>query len=177
MAARRGPWACTGRGRAARPGMFAACAAWSAREIELQALATLAALAQILHTVCRSFPKISSALSAKVCGGSKLAKILKQCVPPHARPTHTLQRSEARSQDRSPALLDGCNGLRTRSLNHRRQGSLPTALLHLESGANGFRQSGCDRSTILARARFQPCKRRTVDPLRVQTDHPSPSAR
>src|SRR5262249_57824150 len=29
-----------------------------------------------LHTVCRSFPKISSALSAKVCGGSKLAKIL-----------------------------------------------------------------------------------------------------
>jgi hypothetical protein len=35
-------------------------AAWSAREIELQAL----------HTVCRSFPKISSALNAKVCGGS-----------------------------------------------------------------------------------------------------------
>src|SRR6266700_3559252 len=69
--ARRGPWACTGRGRAARPGMFAAYAAWSAREIELQALATLIALAQILHTVCRSFPKISSALSAKVCGGSK----------------------------------------------------------------------------------------------------------
>jgi len=30
---------------AARPGMFAAYAAWSAREIELQALATLAALA------------------------------------------------------------------------------------------------------------------------------------
>jgi hypothetical protein len=36
---------------------------------------TLAALAQI-STVCRSFPKISSTLSAKVCGGSKLAKIL-----------------------------------------------------------------------------------------------------
>jgi predicted nucleic acid-binding protein len=35
------------KGRAARPGMFAAYAAWSAREIELQALATLAALAQI----------------------------------------------------------------------------------------------------------------------------------
>ena len=61
---------------AARPGMFAAYAAWSAREIELQALATLAALAQILHTVCRSFPKISSALSAKVCGGSRSAKSL-----------------------------------------------------------------------------------------------------
>src|SRR5947208_1693872 len=29
-----------------------------------------------LHTVCRSFPKISSALSAKVCGGSRSAKIL-----------------------------------------------------------------------------------------------------
>jgi hypothetical protein len=29
---------------------------------------------QALHTVCRSFPKISSALSAKVCGGSKSAK-------------------------------------------------------------------------------------------------------
>jgi hypothetical protein len=33
-------------------------AAWFAREIELQALASLAALAQI-STVCRSFPKIS----------------------------------------------------------------------------------------------------------------------
>ena len=27
-----------------------------------------------LHTVCRSFPKISSALSTKVCGGSRSAK-------------------------------------------------------------------------------------------------------
>jgi len=93
-------------------------AAWSAREIESQALATLAALAQIstpsaahfikshqllvqkfaadrdrqrssfkpfrgsarpdLHTVCRSFHKISSALSTKVCGGSRSAKILIQ---------------------------------------------------------------------------------------------------
>ena len=35
-----------GAGRAARPGMFAAYAAWSAREIESQAVATLAALAQ-----------------------------------------------------------------------------------------------------------------------------------
>jgi hypothetical protein len=33
-----------------------------------------------LHTVRRSFPKISSALSAKVCGGSKLAKILIQAL-------------------------------------------------------------------------------------------------
>jgi hypothetical protein len=38
-------------------------AAWSAPEIELQALATLAALAQI-STVCRSFRKISSAREA-----------------------------------------------------------------------------------------------------------------
>src|SRR5436190_2410939 len=29
-----------------------------------------------LHTICRSFPKIASALSAKVCGGSRSAKIL-----------------------------------------------------------------------------------------------------
>jgi hypothetical protein len=36
--------------------MFAAYAAWSAREIELQALATLATLA-LISTVCRSFPK------------------------------------------------------------------------------------------------------------------------
>jgi hypothetical protein len=33
-----------------------------------------------LHTVCRSFPKISSALSAKVCGGSRSAKILIQAL-------------------------------------------------------------------------------------------------
>jgi hypothetical protein len=47
-------------------------AAWSAREIELQALAKLCSARP--DTVCRSFPKISSALSAKVCGGSKSAK-------------------------------------------------------------------------------------------------------
>src|SRR6266487_771608 len=79
-AALGGSWACTGGGRAARPGMFPAYAAWSALEIELQALATLATLAQArdgagagyacsarpdLHTVCRSFPKISSALVQK----------------------------------------------------------------------------------------------------------------
>jgi hypothetical protein len=44
---------------------------------------------------------------------------------------------------------------------------------------NGFRQSGCDRSTILARARFN---RSTVKPLSphtcmVQAEHPSPTAR
>jgi hypothetical protein len=36
-----------GRGRAARPGMFSEYAAWSALEIELQALVTFATLAQI----------------------------------------------------------------------------------------------------------------------------------
>src|SRR6266566_5537514 len=50
----------------ARPGMFAAYAARSAREIELQ---LLAALAQNLHTtICRSFTERSSALRAKFCG-------------------------------------------------------------------------------------------------------------
>ena len=47
--ARRGP-VHVGVGVAARPGMFAAYAARSAREIELQALALLAALAQNPHT-------------------------------------------------------------------------------------------------------------------------------
>jgi hypothetical protein len=42
---------------------------------ERQVLATLAALA-LISTVCRSFPKISSALSAKVCGRSRSAKII-----------------------------------------------------------------------------------------------------
>jgi hypothetical protein len=37
----------------------------------------------------------------------------------------------------------------------------------------GFRQSGRDRSTILARARFQPCYCHLHE---VQTGHPSPSA-
>src|SRR2546429_5808081 len=61
-------------GGAARPGMFAAYAARSAREIELQALALLAALAQNLHTtICRSFTERSSALRAKFCGGSRSA--------------------------------------------------------------------------------------------------------
>ena len=66
--ARRGPWACTGGGRASRvctrdrvAGAGYAC---SARPD--------------LHTVCRSFHKISSALSAKVRGGSRSEKILIQ---------------------------------------------------------------------------------------------------
>jgi hypothetical protein len=37
------------------------------------------------------------------------------------------------------------SAIRMRSLNDPRQSSLPTALLHLESGANGFRRSGADR--------------------------------
>src|SRR3989442_11892635 len=46
-----------------------------AREIELQALALLAALAQNLHTtICRSFTELSSDLRAKFYGGSRLAK-------------------------------------------------------------------------------------------------------
>src|SRR6266487_3492638 len=63
--ARRGPWACTGGGRAARPGMFAAYAAWSAREIELQALATLATLAQISTPSAAHFLKSHQLLVQK----------------------------------------------------------------------------------------------------------------
>jgi hypothetical protein len=35
---------------------------------------------------------------------------------------------------------------------------VPVTRLKRKARCNGFRQSGCDRSTILARARFQPCK-------------------
>ena len=72
--ARDGAVAMLGVGSRARRDSIAAYAAWSAREIELQALATAWSARPDLHTVCRSFPKISSALSAKVCGGSRSAK-------------------------------------------------------------------------------------------------------
>jgi hypothetical protein len=42
---------------------------------------------QRMQYVCRSFPKISSALSAKVCGGSRSAKILiRDSIPTSLRP-------------------------------------------------------------------------------------------
>jgi hypothetical protein len=50
---------------AAGPGMFAAYAAWSAREIELQALATLAALAQISTPSAAHFLKFHQLLVQK----------------------------------------------------------------------------------------------------------------
>jgi hypothetical protein len=56
--------------------MFAAYAAWSAREIELQALVTLAALAQISTPSAAHFLKSHQLLVQKVCGGSRSAKIL-----------------------------------------------------------------------------------------------------
>jgi hypothetical protein len=62
------------------------------------------------------------------------------CSPVPRRPRCSGHKRDLR--DPSPALLDGCHGLRMRSLNDTRQGSLATVLLHLESGANGFRQSG-----------------------------------
>src|SRR5262249_5181240 len=54
--------------------MFAAYAAWSAREIELQALALLVALDQISTPSDRSFLKSHQIFSANLCGGSKSAK-------------------------------------------------------------------------------------------------------
>ena len=53
------------RAGVARPGMFAAYAAWSAREIELQALATLAALAQISTPSAAHFLKSHQLLVQK----------------------------------------------------------------------------------------------------------------
>jgi hypothetical protein len=58
------------------------------------------------------------------------------------------------------------SAIRMRSLIDPRQGSLPTALLHLESGANGFRRSGADRET----------RRRRGTCIRCKPSHPSPSA-
>ena len=63
------------------------------------------------------------------------------------------------------------SAIRMRSLNDPRQGSLPPALLHLESGANGFRRSGADRET---RYTLEP--RRDIC-MRCKPSHPSPSAR
>src|SRR6266487_2207160 len=54
-----------GVGSAARPGMFAAHAAWSAREIELQALASPAALAQISTPSAAHFLKSHQLLEQK----------------------------------------------------------------------------------------------------------------
>jgi hypothetical protein len=50
---------------------------------------------------------------------------------------------------------------------------VPMTRLKQKERRTGFRQSGRDRSTILARARFQPCYCHLHE---VQTGHPSPSA-
>jgi hypothetical protein len=55
-------------------------------------------------------------------------------------------------RDPSPALLDGCNGLMTRSLNDPRRGSLPTV------------------------QPLNPCARRRDTCIRCEPTHPSPSA-
>jgi hypothetical protein len=170
-------------GRAAR-----AYAAWSAREIELQALATLAALAQIstpsaahflkshqllvqkfaadrdrqrssfkpfrmsdLHTVCRSFPKISSALSTKVCGGSRSAKILIQAL--------SRQKNWVDARDGGPCSCIGA-GERWHDHTGRPHCSadpgfcVPVTRLKRKAQRTGLRQSACDRSTIFTGA---PC--------------------
>ena len=55
-----------------------------------------------LHTVCRSFHKISSALSAKVRGGSRSAKILIQSRGERAAQTSIQTREKSmRAEDRS----------------------------------------------------------------------------
>jgi hypothetical protein len=53
--------------------------------------------------------------------------------------------------------------------------SSPVTRVETKKAAQRF--SASDRATILTRARLHPCKRHTGDPLRVPTDHPSPSAR
>jgi hypothetical protein len=55
-----------GRGRAARPGMFSEYAAWSALEIELQALVTFATLAQISTPSAAHFLKSHQLLVRRI---------------------------------------------------------------------------------------------------------------
>src|SRR6266516_5973359 len=67
-------------GRVARRGSFASCR-WSPHMHEEQV--TDAGYAYNAHpdltTICRSFPKISSALSTKFCGGSRSDGRVKRC--------------------------------------------------------------------------------------------------
>jgi hypothetical protein len=85
-----------------------------------------------LHTVCRSIPKISSALSAKFAAD------------------RNWQRSS----------FNPCPTSWFQS---------PVTRLKRTKRRYGFWQSGCDRSTMPASARFRPCNRYT-------REHPSPSA-
>jgi hypothetical protein len=56
----------------------------------------------------------------------------------------------------------------------QRRGYVPVRRLKRKEWRKGFRQSGRDRSTILASAHFQPCY---CTWIRCQPTHPSPSAR
>jgi hypothetical protein len=69
--ARRGPWACMGGGRVSRRSVVCT-------RDRVAGAGYACSARPDLHTVCRSFHKISSALSAKVRGGSRSAKILIQ---------------------------------------------------------------------------------------------------
>jgi hypothetical protein len=105
---------------------------------ERQVLATLAALA-LISTVCRSFPKISSALSAKVCGRSRSAKIIDKRVregrgslrdggpcPCRGGGRHPAQRLRAGDTVETKRAAHRFSAIKMRSLNDPHQGSLPT---------------------------------------------------
>jgi hypothetical protein len=81
---------------AAGPGMFAAYAAWSAREIELQALATLAALAQISTPSAAHFLKSHQLLVQKFAADRDRQK----------KPRLPLDRRRVSEQDERFAALD-----------------------------------------------------------------------
>jgi hypothetical protein len=65
--ARRGPWACMGGGRVSRRSVVCT-------RDRVAGAGYACSARPDLHTVCRSFHKISSALSAKVRGGSRSAR-------------------------------------------------------------------------------------------------------
>ena len=94
-----------------------------------------------LHTVCRSFPKISSALSAKVCGGSRSAKILIQALS--NRRTGVARDGGLVHVSGRVKVARSTPGAHTAAPRFQS----PVTRLKRKERRTGFRQSGCDRST------------------------------
>ncbi len=137
-----------GRG-SARPG-----AAWSARES--QALATLAALAQIFTPSAAHFIKSHQLLVQKF-GWRSAGETVARSTDAYATAVRSaISGSVAGTVGRVQPFKDA---IAQRSRPSWRRGYVPVTRLKRKDQRTGFRQSGCDRSTILTRARFQPFNR------------------
>ena len=134
-----------------------------------------------LHTVCRSFHKISSALSAKVRGGSRSAKILIQSrgvVPYHARtvssgpclplgpispglpvPRVAPSNPKASYVCRLQVFILSQSFVFTFTQCHRTQASHHVgARAHVRLGPSRIRQGALSGSTLIPVSRFQPLR-------------------